>query len=283
ALGAAAGILKEHARVFGGVAQRHAALLLAPFPRPVAADRWSAETRGRTVIFLSGKSPSRTAALAGLSVPLTHELFHLWIPNGLGLDGNYDWFYEGFTLYQALSAAVRLRFLTFQDYLNAVGRAFDGYRSVREREQFSLLQASERRWFGSQALVYNKGMLVAFLYDLTLRQQTKGKRTLEDVYRELFRLYGAGGPRRDGNLAALAALNGAGPMQEFTRRYVETASPVELAAAIAPFGLRVEPGGVRTRIALADSLSRAQRDLLRDFGYNEKDQVGHGRRAHGRQ
>ncbi len=263
-------LLKEHTSTFGGIAQSRAVLMLAPFPRPAGADRWSAETRGETVVMLAGKSPSKTAALAQLSYPLAHELFHLWIPNGLMLDGNYDWFYEGFTLYQALRAAVRLNLLTFQDYLNALGRAFDAYKSAQGRDELSLLQASERRWTLSPVLVYNKGMLAAFLYDLGLRQKSKGKRSLDDVYRELFRLSRASQARRDGNQTALAALNNAGEMQDVTRLYIESASAIDLPAAIAPFGLRLEPGGVRTRIAVADSLSGAQRDLLRKFGYNEK-------------
>lgn len=275
----AASILKDHAGTFGGAAQSRAMLALAPFPRVAGADRWSAETRGATVTMLIGKSPSRTAALAQLSFPLAHELFHLWIPNGLSLDGNYDWFYEGFTLYQALRAAVRLELLTFQDYLNALGRAFDAYKSAPGRASLSLLEASTRRWTLPPALVYNKGMLVAFLYDLSLRQQTKGKRSLEDVYRELFRAARTSQAGKDGNLAALAALNNAGEMETLTRRYVESAGEIDLPTALAPFGLRVELLGARTRIAVADSLSGSQRDLLRKFGYNEKLDGTHRRRA----
>jgi predicted metalloprotease with PDZ domain len=277
--GMAADILKDHTETFGGAASESAMLMLAPFPQAAAADHWSAETRGQTVMLLSGKLPSKTAALSQLSFPLAHELFHLWIPNGLALDGNYDWFYEGFTLYQALRAGMRLNLLTFQDYLNALGRAFDAYKSVNERDKASLLDASEQRWTVSPTLVYNKGMLVAFLYDLTLRQQTRGKRSLDDVYRELFRLYHAPESRKDGNAAVLAVLNGAGGMQEFTRRYIERASAVDLAAAIVPFGLQIEPGGVRTHISVNASLSGAQRDLLRKFGYNEKEYGVSGHRG----
>src|SRR5437763_10295 len=266
----AASILKDHAETFGGVARGSAMLVLSPFPRQANADHWSAETRGTTVVLLSGRLPSKIAALSQLNFPLAHELFHLWIPNGLALEGDYDWFYEGFTLYQALRAGSRLNLLTFQDYLNALGRAYDAYKAARERDQLSLLDASKQRWTVSPSLVYNKGMLVAFLYDLTLRQQTRGKRSLDDVYRELFRLYHAQESRKDGNVAVLAALNKEGGMRELTRRYIESASVIELPAAIAPFGLQVETSGGRTYISVASSTSGAQRDLLRKFGYNEK-------------
>jgi predicted metalloprotease with PDZ domain len=271
----ASSILKEHAETFGGSVEGRTMLVLAPFPRPLGAERWSAETRGRTVMLLSGRSPSKVAALSRLSVPLTHELFHFWIPNAVALDGEYDWFYEGFTMYQAMRAAGRLNLLTFQDFLNTIGRAFDAYAFSSDKDKLSLLAQSERRWTGSPALIYNKGMLVAFLYDLTLRQKTGGKRSLDDVYRTLFRKHRAPAARAEGNAAVINALNEPAEMRDFTRRYIESASVIELGAAIAPFGLRVENGGVRTHVLVADSLKREQRDLLRKFGYNAESRAGH--------
>jgi len=59
---------------------------------------------------MMGKLPSKVASMAQLSVPLTHEFLHFWVPNGLSLEGDYDWFYEGFTVYQAARISVRLIF-----------------------------------------------------------------------------------------------------------------------------------------------------------------------------
>jgi predicted metalloprotease with PDZ domain len=269
----AASVLKDYTGQLGGVPRARVMLMLSPFPAQVGADRWSAETRGGTVMLLSGKSPSKTAALVQLSIPLTHELFHLWIPNGVALDGNYDWFYEGFTNYQAMRAGMRLNFLTFQDYLNALGRAFDAYLSEVERDKYSLPDASQRRWTNGSALVYHKGLLIAFLYDLQLRSQTGGKRSLDDVYKDLFQRYRLMEKRADGNAAVINALSAQDKMRDFVRHYIESASAVELTQAIAPFGLRIErPAGFRTHVSVADSLSRSQRDLLRKFGYNNEPQ-----------
>ncbi|HYX41038.1 MAG TPA: hypothetical protein VE821_05040, partial [Pyrinomonadaceae bacterium] len=169
-------ILREHERATG-VAPRPAALVIvAPFPREVRPQEWSAETRGGTVVMLVGREAGKTAALAQLSQPLAHELFHLWVPNGLALAGDYAWFFEGFTLYQAERAGVRLGFLSFQNYLDNMALAFDQSRSTNEGAGLSLIEASQRRWSDANAAVYRKGMLVAYLYDLTLRQQTNGKR-----------------------------------------------------------------------------------------------------------
>ncbi|HEX8173719.1 MAG TPA: hypothetical protein VF543_01215 [Pyrinomonadaceae bacterium] len=269
---AAQNILKEHERTMGGPpAQPRVMLMLSPYPRSVGAERWSAETRGANVLLLSGRQPSKVAGLAILSAPLTHELFHLWVPNALSLDGSYDWFYEGFTLYQAMRAAMRLGMLTFDDYLRALSRANDMYLSASERDKWSLVEASERRWSGATALVYNKGMLAAFLYDLSLRERSGGKRSLDNVYKELYRLYGRTGVRTDGNRALITALGGAeGEMRDFVRRYIESPVGIDLKSVLAAYGLQILPGGVRTQVQVADSLSREQRDLLRQLGYNEK-------------
>lgn len=277
----AASILKDYTKRTGSAPRPRAMLMLSPFPRGVGAERWSAETRGGTVMLLSGQSPSKLAGLAQLSSPLTHELFHLWVPNGLRLDGNYAWFYEGFTMYQALCAAVRLQFLTFQDYLNAIAHSYDAYLSASDGRQLSLIEASQRRWTGATALVYQKGMLAAFLYDLSLRQATRGKHTLDDVYRALFQQRtffeqralsqrsAQMETRSDGNEVVLALLKSQESMQGFVHSYIENAVEIELSSAVAPFGLTVERAGIRTRISPAGKLSRQQRDLLSAFGYNE--------------
>ncbi len=133
----------------------------------------------------------------------------------------------------------------------------------------SLLEASQRRWSGSASLVYHKGLLVAFLYDLTLTRQTGGKSSLDAVYRELFRRYGRGARREDGNRAVSEILGAMSGMRDFVSRYVEGAEEISLPTLLDPFGLEVEPGGARTHVGVADSLEPAQRELLRKLGYNE--------------
>ncbi|HEV3468051.1 MAG TPA: hypothetical protein VG148_01935 [Pyrinomonadaceae bacterium] len=263
-------LLKEHEKVLGGAPRRRVSVALMPLPRPGGANVWAAETRGATVTLVSGRLPSKLAALAQLGGALTHEALHLWVPNALALEGEYDWFYEGFTNYQALRVGMRREQLRFQDYLNALGRAYDSYKSARGPRELSLTEASRRRWSGSPALVYHKGMLVAFLYDLTLMHGTGGKSSLDDVYRELFRRFGGGQSREDANAAVAGLLGRMAGMREFTERFVQSATPINLAEAVAPFGLVVEPGGARTHVGVAASLDRPQRELLRKLGYNEK-------------
>jgi predicted metalloprotease with PDZ domain len=220
-------------------------------------------------VLLSGRLPSKLAAKAQLDGALTHELFHLWVPNGLSLEGEYAWFYEGFTNYMALRAGMHRGQLTFNDYLNALGSAYDSYRVARGAKEASLIEASQRRWTGSAQLVYHKGLLVAFLYDLELMRRTAGKNSLGSVYRELFRRYGQGEKPADGNRAIVERLGAAAGMSDFVERYVAGANEIVLPALIQEFGLRVEPGGARTHVGVVASLDSTQRELLRKLGYNE--------------
>ena len=269
---AATDILKEYKESMDGLPCRRAMIVVAPFPRPAGAPQWSAETRGGTVMFLAGTAPVGRAGLTRLSVQLAHELFHLWVPNGLALDGDYGWFYEGFTLYRAALASMKLGWLTFQDYLDAMARAYDGYKLAADHTHLSLLEASQRRWSGATALVYNKGMLAAFIYDLTLRERTANKLAIYDAYREIFHRHGGAKARADGDAAVLGVLSGTRSMADFINLYVKGADVIDLTIALAPFGLRAERVGGRTRIYVAEDLNKTQRALLRDLGYEDRAQ-----------
>ncbi|MCA1643793.1 MAG: hypothetical protein LC785_18070 [Acidobacteria bacterium] len=264
--GVVAAIVKEHAKTFDGVPRKDALVVVAPFPRQSVASQWAAEARGGTVLYLSGRAPSRASALMRLGAPLAHELFHLWVPNGLGLAGDYGWFYEGFTNYQALRASQRLGDLSFNDYLDALARASDAYDALKGQDTVSLLEASSRRWTGSNALVYHKGMLVAALYDLKLRSASGGKRSLDDVYRALFRRALSGSRGLDANAVALGTLEELLGGREFTDKFVRGAQRIDLAAELQPYGLLLERTGARSRLVVSGSLRGAQRDLLRQIG-----------------
>jgi len=256
-------VLSAHRETFGLFPGKTATLVLFPFPLAVSASQWSAETRGSTVTLLMGKLPSKVAALAQLSTPLAHEFFHLWIPNALTLQGNYDWFYEGFTIYQASQTAVKLGLLTFPEFLNSIARAYD---SSKGEGSLSLIEASNRRFTSGLNSVYAKSQVIAYLYDLRLRSATRNKHSLADVYRKLVRGAFPGGS--DGSDVAGRVLSEEIGSGEFVHSFVQNPVSLNLANELAPFGLIVDARGVRTQISVAEKLSKAQRDLLRELGYN---------------
>lgn len=264
-------VLRSHRETFRAMPFHQAQLILFPFPQATAANLWTAETRGANVTLLSGRVPSKIGALAQLSTPLTHELFHLWVPNGLALEGDYDWFYEGFTVYEAARTAVRLDLLTFPEFLTAMGRAYDGYLANPDHDRWSLIEASRHRWATGQSAVYSESMLMAFLYDLKLRSSSRGKQSIESIYPALMQKYGRNSQnsKADGNEAAISAIGQDDAARAFVRTYITQPARIDLVQELAPFGLQVETFGLRTRIGVADSITKQQRDLLQQLGYNE--------------
>jgi predicted metalloprotease with PDZ domain len=264
ALDLAVQIINAHRDVFGKMPAARSLVVLMPFPETVAAYKWAAETRGSTVTLLMGKLPSKVAALAQLSTPLTHESFHLWIPNALELKGNYDWFYEGFTIYQASQTTVKLGLLSFPQFLDSIARAFD---ASKNDTSLSLIEASVRRFTGGGNAVYAKGQVVAFLYDLKLRSASHNKRSLATVYR---RLMSSGEPAygMDGSERVAGVLSEQIGSQAFVDSFVRKPVSINLVSELAPFGLIVDTSGIRTRISVSEKLSKQQRDLLGELGYN---------------
>lgn len=259
---------EAHRKVVGDVGQKRVLISLQSFPQSVRAENWRSEVRGGMVNFFSGKQPSRAVALTRLSTAMAHELLHLWVPNGLALDGAYDWFYEGFVEYQAMRACVMVGVVSYQDYLNAMERAYEKHLAAQGKGGVSLVGASRRRWATGNELVYSDGLLVAFLYDLTLRYKSKNKRTMDDLFLELMRTHGHGVKRADGNRAVIDILNVLLGSTEFTKDYVEGAGAIDLKVSVARFGLRVEQIGARTRITVSERLNKDQASLQRKLGYS---------------
>lgn len=258
-------IVKEHSKLTKHQLHGRSVVLLAPFNGAIGPERWTAETRGSSVVLLLGRNASARALLARLGVVLAHELFHLWVPNSLALEGDYDWFFEGFTLYQALLTCVRLKLINFDDYLDTMARVYDSYRSIPDHDRLSLIDASERRWTAFPSFVYDKGMLVAFIHDLRLRELTRNRASGADIYPELFRTR-ATGPG-NANEVIMSILNRPPGMKQFFERYVQNSGDIALDPTLATYGLRPETKDFRTRILINKELTVEQRGLLRALGY----------------
>ena len=259
-------IIEEYARVTRFDLKRNAVLMLIPFPGEAGPESWSSETRGNDVVLLLGQKAKRKKVLARLAIVLSHELFHLWVPNSLKLAGDYDWFFEGFTLYQALRTDLRLGLISFDDYLETMARVYDSYLSSSERDRLSLIDASARRWTTSSSLVYEQGMLVAFSYDLTLRSLTDCGATLDDVYADLFQLSATG--QGSANETIIKLLNERDGLESFAKDYIESAGRLSLDATLSRYGIQRETAGARaTRFVVSRDLSKSQRKLLGCIGY----------------
>jgi predicted metalloprotease with PDZ domain len=155
---------------------------------------------------------------------------------------------------------LRLGFISLDDYLQTIARVYDSYLSSPERDRLSLIEASERRWTTSSSLVYDKGMLVAFIYDMSLRKMSDCQTSLDDVYRDLFRLPATG--QRNANETILGVLTGRGEMKTFAGDYVERAAVVNLDAILPAYGIQLVRDSGATKLTLAHNVNQTQRKLL---------------------
>jgi predicted metalloprotease with PDZ domain len=259
-------ILKEYLRVTKFTLRDDAFLFLVPYAGGAGPDNWTSETRGNAVVLLLGKNSTARRVLARLEVVLSHELFHLWVPNSLKLPGAYDWFFEGFTIYQALRTDLRLGFISFDGYLETLARVMDSY-TAASSDSLSLLDASEQRWTTSAQTVYEQGMLVAFLYDLMLRRQTGCEASLEDVYPKLFGAASAG--QASANEIIIKLLTEPDDLQMFARDYLERPAKINFDEIFSSYGIVQSSGSGPTRWTPAGNLTPAQRKLLGCLGYKK--------------
>jgi len=224
---------------------------------------WKAETRGSTVVLLIDPNAVFDNWIGQLGVIFTHELFHLWVPNSLKLDGDYDWFFEGFTLYVALRTALELKIINFKEYLDTMARVYDSYLSYSD--DVSLIDASERRWTTPGSFVYDKGMLVAFLFDLLIRKESGGQTVLADKYRALFTRQTA--EHANGNDVIIALLGSSPAAKDLTKSYIENGTKLELERLLPPYGFTLDSSGRESQLRVRQDLNAEQKQLLRSLGY----------------
>lgn len=253
-------ILAEYSRVTGYKLESDSVLMLLPFPGETGPDRWSAETRGNVVVLLMGRRASGERVLGTLGLILAHELFHLWVPNSLKLSGDYDWFFEGFTLYQALRLDLRLGFISFDEYLDTIGRAYSSYLSSDNLVDLSLVQASQLRWTNPAGTVYERGMLVAFVYDLMLRNSSNCKASLNGVYRRLFRSYSTG--QESANETIIKLLEEPQGLETFGKDYVLSRGKTDIKSVLLLFGLQRGAPPRYGRLIVRNDITEPQRKRL---------------------
>jgi predicted metalloprotease with PDZ domain len=262
ALKTAGKVLKTYLELTGYKLPDRSTIMIAPLPVTVGSTKWRAETRGSTVLLLIDPAASFNNWIGQLGVIFTHELLHLWVPNSLRLDGDYDWFFEGFTLYTALRTALTLKIINFKEFLDTLARVYDSY--LAYPDDLSLIDAAERRWTTSGSFVYDKGMLAAFLYDLLIRSESAGKITLADKYRELFARTAA--DHVNGNEVIIAVLGSSPAAKDFARSYIENSTRLELERLLPAYGLTLDSSGKTSQLRVSRALSSDQKRLLRSLG-----------------
>lgn len=142
----------------------------------------------------------------------SHEYFHSWNVKRIKPEAfvDYDlanenytrqlWFFEGFTDYYDDLALVRAGIITPLEYLEIEAENIGRVMAQKGRLKQSVAEASFDAWIkyyrqdenAPNAIVsyYQKGALVALALDLTIREKSKGSKSLDDVMRALWNEFG---------------------------------------------------------------------------------------------
>ncbi len=259
-------IYAEYQKLFGETSTDKPQIILVRFPKETKFGRWAAETRGASVTVLSADMPFKTQSVQRLHEQLRHEIFHLWMPNRLALTGNYDWFYEGFTIYQALRTGVAMNQIRFEDYLGTLAQAYN--LDNLQNHKISLVESSKNRWRGAGSQVYVRGMLAAFLCDVALLGESKGRRSIAEVFREIYRQHRAPNKPEDGNTAILKILKNYSELNSVIEKYIAGAEKINWETSLESLGIETNEENLKTKLSVKKKLNGKQKHLLIELGYN---------------
>lgn len=197
----------------------------------------------------------------------SHEYFHTWnvkrikparfVPYDLSTE-NYTtllWAFEGITSYYDDLILNRTERIETDSYLELLGRTITRVRGGSGRLKQSLAESSFDAWTkfyrqdenAPNAIVsyYAKGSLAALALDLTIRLETEGAKSLDDVMRALWTEYGAKGigvPEM--GIEDVAQRITGVDLSHFFEHAVRGTEDLPLRALLAAFGveLRFRPG-----------------------------------------
>ena len=266
AIAMAAEIYAEYRKIFGSGHAGVAQINIVRFPGQVSPGNWQAETRGRNLTIVSSDMNFRTQSLQRLHEQLRHELFHLWLPNAVNLTGKYDWFYEGFALYQSLKTAVAMNRIRFDDFLDTLSRAYSI--DSRQTRRMSLIDASKSRFAGNDTQIYARGMLVAFLADLSILEQSKGRSSVSTFLGELFSKHRSPNAAVDGTEAVIASMRRSNINEAIIVKYVLGSGPFAWNNEISAAGIEPPDAGAKTGLTVRPKPTGRQKALLDKLGYN---------------
>jgi predicted metalloprotease with PDZ domain len=227
------GEVKKHDRLISTTLEKFAGMFSRIFPETPPsiylitlfyASAEDGEAYEQSAAFTT-RAPLGTENMIIWGGTLGHELFHFWC--GQQIEGeNYEesqWFQEGFTEYYANLALIREGILPERFFIWKAENILGKYLYFRNAPQFakiSVRDAGQRKTtyrFG----VYDGGWAVAFALDLTIREKTAGKKSLDDFMRLMFRRFGLTKTKfKYVDLIAAASEIAGTDMSEFFTKYV---------------------------------------------------------------
>ena len=201
----------------------------------------------------------------------SHEYFHTWNVKRIkpAAFANYDlsqenytsllWLFEGFTSYYDDLMLVRSGLIDEPSYFKLVGKTINAVLRGSGRSKQSVAESSFDAWTkyyrqdenSPNAIVsyYTKGSLVGLALDLTIRAETAGRKSLDDVMRTLWQKYGRdfyqkalSGQQQglgENEIEAIIEQSTGVKTKRFMDKYVRGKDDLPMASLYADFGVAV--------------------------------------------
>lgn len=251
-------VARAEGALFGGFPFDRYLFIVHMLPR----DGGGLEHRASSTLNVAGLSFDAEAGYRRFAELAAHELFHAWNvkrirDRRLGpfdyTKENYTrllWFHEGFTSFMEGPILLRAGLVEPAAHLADLAERWTRYVAKPGRNATPLSELSFEAWikqykpaenFTNRAIsYYEKGEWAALALELVLREATGGRRGVADLFRRLWREFGA----RDVGLepedveAAASAVAGR-PLDGFFRRYVHGTDELPVPRLLARAGVRV--------------------------------------------
>lgn len=203
------------------------------------------------------------ASFKGFMGLIAHEYFHLWNvkrirPFALGPfdydNENYThmlWVAEGFTSFYQENILLRAGILTPEEYKNKVAASISGIENQPGQKVQSVAEASWDAWIkyyrpnenstNSTISYYNKGGVIGSLINLYIIGETKGKKSLDDVFKllwdEYYKKQGRG--YKDEEFQAACEKVAGKSMDNFFKKYIWNTDAIDYDAFFNYVGLKL--------------------------------------------
>jgi predicted metalloprotease with PDZ domain len=262
-----------------GNVERYLETFSGVFSRPpedrlllVAGDSsfWGGGVMGTTISMVLGSALDEDT-LPILRFVTIHELFHLWNANfpyaGDGGVESLYWLSEGTATYYALRGQLGHADLPEEAILGSLAEEIGKY--LAARGELTLVSAGPEK-LDHYNLIYSGGLMASMLLDITIRRDSAGEFSLDDVMRALGSDEASDlGPIDAAHLAAIVErITGVDP-SELLDRYVLGGEELPIEKLLAEIGLKVrlseEDGAPHARVERDPEASEAALELWQDW------------------
>ena len=205
---------------------------------------------------------------------VSHEFFHVWNVRRLRPQAlsryDYDsetytrelWLAEGLSSYYDNLLLFRSGLITVDEYMDLLAAEIHKYELSPGRKVRSAEQASFDAWIkhykpdansiNSDISYYRKGSLVGFVADTAIRKASNQEYSLDDIMREMYRLYGPQGVQSNDSkgyppraFEALVEQRAGTDVGQEISRLLTTVEDPDVDAALDYYGLRLERTSTR--------------------------------------